>query len=71
MLLRNNQLREDRIISEFEDFMGEIGDDLYKENLDRWTGILGKKYMLGQIKEYVKARYEFLDTFMEKFNNAE
>ncbi|MBQ3427065.1 MAG: CotH kinase family protein [Clostridia bacterium] len=71
VLLRNNQLREDRIIAEFEDLMGEIGDDLYKENLDRWTGTPGNTYMLDQIKDYLKVRYEFLDTFMKKFNNAE
>lgn len=68
VLVRNNQLREDRIIAAFEDFMGEVGDDLYKENLTKWPSTPGNTYMLAQIKDFVKARYEFLDTFMEKFN---
>ena len=68
ILLRNGQLSEDRIISEFEYFMDEVGGDLYQENLTRWPGTPSRNYMLDQIKEYIKARYEFLDVFMEKFN---
>ncbi|MBQ6413957.1 MAG: CotH kinase family protein, partial [Ruminococcus sp.] len=69
ILLRNGQLSEDRIIAAFEYFMDEVGSDLYQENIEKWPSTPGSGFMLDQIKDYIKARYEFLDVFMEKFNH--
>ena len=70
IMLRNDQLREDVILAEFRYFMDEVGDELYSENFKLWPNIPGQKFMYDQIAEYISARYEYLDTYMEKFNTA-
>ena len=68
ILLRSDQLSEEKIISAFEYFMDEVGDELYQENLKRWPGIPGQSFMLDQIKTFVSDRYKYLDTYMEQFD---
>lgn len=69
ILLRNDQLSEQTILSAFEYFMDEVGADLYAENLERWPDTPGKGFMLNQITDFLNTRYSYLDTYMEKFNS--
>ena len=70
ILLRNNQLSKESILSEFRYFMDEVGSDLYAENLAKWPNTPGKQFMLNQIEDYLNKRYEYLDPYMEKFNTS-
>ena len=70
IMLRNDQLREDAVLSEFRYFMDEVGAELYSDNFEKWRDTPGQEFMYDQIAAYVSARYEYLDKYMEKFNTT-
>ena len=70
--LDSGVLSYDNIIAEFENFMNEIGEDLYLLNdirwmrqSDRYPEIPSQYYMLEQIKIYMRARAPFTRAWME------
>ena len=68
ILVRNNQMSEENILAAFRYFMTSIGDDLYAEDLAVWPKQPSRNYRYPQIEQYIYARYQYLDGYMERFN---
>ena len=69
--LRETVLSEENLYYEFERFMNVIPDELYGQDGQIYTGIPQKNIdHLTQIKEFITARAEYVDTKMEELNGS-
>lgn len=59
--VRKSIFTKTNIINEFEAFAKEIGEDNYKKDQTKWTGIPSKNYGIPFIKNWINERFAYLD----------
>ena len=68
MELRNTTLNPSRIINEFEEFMGSIGDKRFEKDLEAWPDIPSHDTdHLEQIKQYAIERFYYTDNIINSY----